>query len=127
MSPNRVRKNLKRKSEIRLREQKIRRVFEDPPKKPNRIGKVCECFLRWGIVLILCLMIIGGLSARKTSGEEAAALKAEIAQLDIERDGLAGEVEKFSDPEWRASYWKWRTMRHEPGEYYIDFVEDGIL
>lgn len=119
--------DMRRESTVRLREEKLRRAMKDPEKKTGKVGQAVEMLIRWGLVILLMLMIGGAFTSRNTSFGQTAALRAEIAEMEVERQELAAELERFADPEWRESYWKWRTMRHEPGEYYIDFVERGIL
>jgi len=79
-------------------------------------------------MVVMILFLLGGsISARHTASIADEQLAAELSQLQHERDQLREELDRFSDPDWRAAWWKWRTMRREPGEYYIDFVEPGAL
>lgn len=93
----------------------------------NKIPGFLEAVLRWGIILIIISLLITTLNSGVTSRSEADRLAQDLTDLQRERAELQSELDRFSDPEWRESYWKWRTMRHEPGEYYIDFVEPGII
>lgn len=120
---------------IKVRWRKKRKKTGAPgTKKPreagltvNRIPGFLGAVLRWGVIIIIISLLITNLNTGKTSRSEADMLAQELTDLQRERAELQSELDRFSDPEWRESYWKWRTMRHEPGEYYIDFVEPGII
>ena len=86
-----------------------------------------EVSYRWVIAVAVLSLLAGSYSARRVAQDNADRLATELAERERERDALQEELDRFSDPHWRASYWKWRTMRHAPGEYYVDFVEPGIL
>jgi hypothetical protein len=77
------------------------------------------------MVALILFLLCGSISARRAATVGNDQLAAELSRLQHERDQLRDELDRFSDPDWRAAYWKWRTMRREPGEYYIDFVEPG--
>ena len=98
-----------------------------PTLRSPRFSRLLEASLRWGIALLLLFLLIGSTSARQTAEKNAEQLAAEVAELERQRDDLRNELDLFSDPDWRACYWKWRTMRHEPGEFFIDFMDPGIL
>lgn len=93
----------------------------------NKIPGLLEGVLRWGVIIIIVSLLITNFNTGETSRSEADGLAQDLTILQRERAELQSELDRFSDPEWRESYWKWRTMRHEPGEYYIDFVEPGII
>jgi len=76
---------------------------------------------------MLIMLLAGSITARRAAILEAARLESELAELEREKSELQEELNRFADPDWRENYWKWRTMRHEPGEYYIDFIEPGTL
>jgi hypothetical protein len=104
------------------------------PKKARRlksVGKQLPGFfdgvIRYGVILLIAVLIIGSYSSRHGSIGEADRLASELSELKVERDQLQQDLDRFSDPEWRESYWKWRTMRHEPGEYYLDFIEPDVF
>jgi hypothetical protein len=101
---------------------------ELPPveeRKPSRIPRVIDTIVRWGLVIAVFVLLAGGISARQTAIGNVEALEAELAEILNEKAALEQELIPFSDRSWREAYWKWRTMSHEPGEYYIDFVDAG--
>ena len=83
--------------------------------------------LRWALFLVIMSLLAGSVSAYRISMTNTDKLAAELNELELERAILQDDLKCFSDPEWRKNYWKWRLMRHEAGERYIDFVEPGIL
>ncbi len=90
-----------------------------------RLQKIVEAIVRWTIVAVISILIIGGLTTRSQSQGTADQLADELAALEVERDKLKTELLQFSDDEWREKFWKWRTMSRSPGEYYIDFVDSS--
>ena len=104
---------------------------KNKPKPGPPIGKklpgIFDGLIRYGIIIFIAVLLIGNYSTRRASISEADQLAAELSELQREHAGLQKDLERISDPEWRESYWKWRTMRHEPGEYYIDFIEPGVF
>ena len=87
----------------------------------NRFFAFSEAILRWGLIVVILCLLAGSLSISKTDKNTADQLASEFSELEHERAELLKELNNFSDPEWRAGYWKWRTKSHRPGEYYIDF------
>jgi hypothetical protein len=118
MIPTRkIRKNTRGKSVKKRVERTIR----------SRIPGFLGAVIRWGILLFIVVSLIGSVSSRRTYQDEVERLASELTDLQREQSELQSDLENFSDPEWRECYWKWRTMRHEPGEYFIDFIEPGTL
>ncbi len=104
--------------------RKVKR--ELPPveeRKPSRIPRIIDTIVRWGLVIAVFVLLAGGITARQAAIGNVEALEAELAEILNEKAALEQELNHFSDRSWREAYWKWRTMSHEPGEYYIDFVE----
>ena len=66
-------------------------------------------------------LLLGQTAEKNTTGRSADDLSNRYADLERERSELETELTIFNDPDLRASYWKWQTMSHEPGEYFIDF------
>jgi len=83
--------------------------------------------LRWGLIAVIIVLIFGRVSALRSAKEEGLRLQQEVAGWERTEAGVRQEIDQFNDPEWRENYWKWRTMSHEPGEYYIRFYENGSL
>jgi hypothetical protein len=80
----------------------------------------------WAIMRVAALGLIvflgvGRYSALMEAKEQAKNLEIECAKWEQNRTELQAELDRFADTKWRESYWKWRTMSHEPGEYYIRF------
>jgi len=97
-------------------------------KKPRfSFGAFLYGALRWGVAGLLVSLIVGSYVTSQNARLEAGSLNDQVTTLEHEKTGLQEEIARFTDPEWRENYWKWRTMRHEPGEYYIDFTEPGVL
>jgi hypothetical protein len=91
------------------------------PKTPSR-----RVVWPWAIIRVaaICLIVfvgVGRYAAWKEAKEQARALESELAKGQVYEEELQAELDRFADPKWRESYWKWRTMSHEPGEYYIRF------
>jgi len=112
----------------RRQSNRTRKRTETPSAKPPpRFRSFIEASFRWAILIGLLILLAGSLTARRAAIRDAARLESELAELEREKAELGEELNRFSDPDWRESYWKWRTMRHEAGEYYIDFIEPGTL
>lgn len=105
-----------------------RQRAEDAPRRTRpRFRSFIEASFRWAVLIMLIMLLAGSITARRAAISDAARLDSELAELEREKSLLQEELNRFADPDWRESYWKWRTMRHEPGEYYIDFIEPGTL
>jgi len=78
---------------------------------------------RWGLICILVVLAFGKYNVLMQTSEQARKLEAEVARWEQTQTELEAELNRFADPQWRESYWKWRTMHHEPGEYYIRFQD----
>lgn len=96
-----------------------------PPARFGRLGVFVSRVFRWTLVVIIAVLIIGRVVALEQAKREAAGVRDQLASMEAKKAQLESDIEKFSDPEWRSSFWKWRTMRHEPGEYYIRFYDRG--
>lgn len=105
--------------------------LKNKPKPGFPIGKklpgIFDGLIRYGAIILIAVLLIGNYSTRRASISEADRLAGELAVLQNERTELQKDLERILDPEWRESYWKWRTMRHEPGEYYMDFIEPDVF
>ncbi|MCX6647572.1 MAG: hypothetical protein NTY09_14610 [bacterium] len=116
---------------VRITQKKSRLPERRKNRRTNPFGKKLNGFfgglIRYGAIFLIAVLMIGSFSSRRVSISEADRLASELSELKIERDQLQQDLDRFSDPEWRESYWKWRTMRHEPGEYYLDFIEPDIF
>jgi hypothetical protein len=82
---------------------------------------------RWGLVVLIVVMTFGRVSALNSARQQTSDLEREIAGWERTEADTRTELQRFSDPEWRENYWKWRTMTREPGEYYLRFYEDTTL
>jgi cell division protein FtsB len=112
----------------RLSSYRGKERMDNGPRRPRpRFRSFIEASFRWGVLVLLIMLLAGSITARRAAVSDAARLESELAELEREKAQLREEINRFADPEWRESYWKWRTMRHEPGEYYIDFIEPGTL
>lgn len=80
---------------------------------------------RWSAVAALAVFALFKYSNFVVVSREAGQRRAEMAFWEQKQRTLEEEIANYSDPEWRASYWKWRTMTHEPGEYYLRFYDPG--
>jgi hypothetical protein len=80
---------------------------------------------RWGLVALIIALLITRISALNTAKDQARKVEADYAGWQQRQAQVQQELDRFNDPEWRESYWKWRTMRHSPGEYYIRFLDQG--
>ena len=103
-----------------------RRTFHRARKSSTirlRFPPLLETAIRWGLIMVLASLLMGSASANRQALESSAALASEKAKLDKERNGLSDELRQFSDPEWLEGYWKWKTMRHDPGQEYIYFED----
>jgi len=112
----------------RLRSSSVKDRTNDTPRRTRpRFRSFIEASFRWAVLIMLIMLLAGSITARRAAILEAARLESELAELEREKSELQEELNRFADPDWRENYWKWRTMRHEPGEYYIDFIEPGTL
>jgi cell division protein FtsL len=93
----------------------------------GRVGVFVSKSVRWALVVVIAVLIIVRVAALEQAKREAAVVQDQLASMEQKKAQLESDVEKFSDPEWRSSFWKWRTMRHEPGEYYIRFYDRGAF
>jgi hypothetical protein len=98
-----------------------------PPARFGRVGVFVSKLVRWALVVVIAVLIIVRVAALEQAKREAAVVQDQLASIEQKKAQLESDVEKFSDPEWRSSFWKWRTMRHEPGEYYIRFYDRGAF
>ena len=123
--------NKSKKGRVRISGKRPRRPEARKRNALEPVGRKLPAFfdalIRGGAIFLLVVLLIGTWTSRQVSITEAGRLEAKLAELKREREILMLDIGKFSDPEWRESYWKWRTMRHEPGEYYIDFIEPDIF
>jgi len=97
----------------------------NPPARFGRVGVFFSKLVRWTLVVVIAVLIIARVAALEQAKRESAAVQDQLASVEQKKAQLERDIVKFSDPEWRASFWKWRTMRHEPGEYYIRFYDRG--
>jgi len=105
--------------------QSQRPAIKRPPKF-NGAGILLRSLsklLRWTLVGIIAALIIIRISALEQAKKEAGAVADQLTAMEQKEAQLERDIENFNDPEWRSSFWKWRTMRHEPGEYYIRFYD----
>ena len=96
-----------------------------PASKAPGLPRLFEAAFRWSLVVVIFIMIVGGMAVKKSADDEAKGLANELRSMQSERDRLKDERDLFNDPKWSEAYWKWQTMSHKPGEYYIEFVEPG--
>jgi len=125
-------KKSKLKPKITLsRKRKQTGLDPTPPVDPGPGGfnlrQILEAVLRWSLVVVIFVVLMGALTVQETKEGELRQLEGELASMQAERDLLKENVDLFNDPAWREAYWKYQTMRHKPGEYYIEFIEPGSL
>ena len=96
-----------------------------PASKAPGLPRLLEAAFRWTLVVVIFIMIVGGTAVKKSADNDARGLANELQSMQSERDRLKEERDLFNDPKWSEAYWKWQTMSHKPGEYYIEFVEPG--
>lgn len=119
---------IKTSKEQRRRPSRERRTGlldkSNPHKSGYKFPSWAGIIIRWSLICVIIAMMFGRVSALRSAREEARDLESERAKWERTRIEVQNEIEKFSDPEWSKSYWKSRTMQHEPGEYYIKFYEE---
>jgi hypothetical protein len=92
-------------------------------KAPVRKSSWLSLTLRWGFVAVILILAGGRYNAYVDASRQAQKLANECSKWEKTQTDLNTELARFTDPKWRESYWKWRTMRHEPGEHYIRFQD----
>lgn len=121
MASRRRRRLRKEWNRSRAKEPNIARpTFRFPP----YLGAI----LRWALALTILAVLLGSVPAYRSARSTAHFLATQQAELEREQMRLEEEIRQLSDPDWRANYWKWLTMRHEPGERFISFIpqEDAL-
>ena len=78
---------------------------------------------RWGLVVLIAVLIVGRYRDWGRELGEASKYGSQRAALQQNQAELQKELDQFADPAYRESYWKWRNMRHKPGECYIRFYD----
>ena len=96
-----------------------------PASKAPGLPRLFEAAFRWSLVVVIFIMIVSGTAVKKSARDDAKGLANELRSMQSERDRLKEERDLFNNPGWSEAYWKWQTMSHKPGEYYIEFVEPG--
>ena len=102
-----------------------RKGADRPTSKAPGLPRLFEAAFRWTLVVVIFIMIVGGTAVKKSAKDDAKGLANELRSMQSERERLKEERDLFNDPNWSEAYWKWQTMSHKPGEYYIEFIEPG--